>query len=34
MNNETPFQASGFHMTLGLLNRQDEDEGWDELAKV
>ena len=28
------FQASGFHMTLGLLNRQDEDEGWDELAKV
>jgi len=27
-------QASGFHMTLGLLNRQDEEEGWEELAKV
>ena len=28
------FQASGFHMTLGLLSRQDEEEGWEDLAKV
>ena len=31
------FQASGFHMTLGLLTRHEEDEeedGWEPFAKV